>query len=335
MSQNTDETPRGPSSASGGASLRALWVVVALAVVVGALLYQVRRQRPIIPLGDLTVTSPTPAREILYREISGIKTGFVESRGIALDHAGGLYVVGDETVAYIDQHGQRRVVAQCAAKPQCIVVTGDDGGFFVGMLDHIERFNRDGVLQVSWPSLGPRACLTALAEGKDGAIWAADAGNREVVEFDSSGAIVRRIGRRDDARHIPGLVVPSAHLDVLVAADGSLVVTNPGLRQVEYYRASGDLLRSWGQSSNAAEGFAGCCNPTNIALLSDGRVVTSEKSLPRVKLYTADGHYLGMVAPPEAFRATTVGLALAVTPEGRIDVLDPSRNTVRIFVPKG
>ena len=331
MSQNTDSPSVQPVTGDG-ASPRVLAVVLLLAVVIALLMWQLKRQQPTLTLHDPTL-APTPPAEILYRELPALKTGFAVSRGLALDQAGGLYLVGDQSVAYVDQHGRRSLLAQLPAPPRCLVPAGD-GGFFVGLVDHVEQFDRRGVRLASWPLLGSRACLTSLALGKDGVLWVADAGNREVLGYARGGVLQYRLGRQDAARHIPGLVVPSAHLDVLVAADGTLLVTNPGLRQVEYYRPTGDLLRSWGDSSNADGGFAGCCNPTNIALLPDGRVVTSEKSIPRVKLYSATGRYLGMVAPPQDFRATAAGLALAVATDGRILVLDPTMNTVRTFVPK-
>lgn len=334
MLQNTDQSPQPPPLTSDGASLKVLLVVILLAGVIGALLIQVHRHQSSIPLRVLIATSPTPAGEILYRELAGISTGLTESRGIALDPAGNLYVVGDQALERIDiMHGGPELVARFAAKPTC-VTSASAGGIAVGFADHIELLTRKGVSTSSWSSLGPRAMLTAVAAGKDGMLWAADAGNREIVGFDGSGSVIRRIGHRDDARHIPGLVVPSPYMDVVVASDGTLVVTNPGLRQVEYYRPTGDLLRSWGHSANDAEGFAGCCNPTNIALLPDGRVITGEKGIPRVKLYTADGSYLGMVAPPETIHPSAAGLALAVASDGRVFTLDPTTNMVRIFVPK-
>ena len=90
----------------------------------------------------------------------------------------------------------------------------------------------------------------------------------------------------------------------------------------------------WGTASLAASGFGGCCNPSHIALLPDGSLVTSEKGLPRVKVYDADGTFRAVVAGPESFRPGTVGLDLAVDDEGRVLVLDPSREELRIFVPR-
>ncbi len=82
------------------------------------------------------------------------------------------------------------------------------------------------------------------------------------------------------------------------------------------------------------EGFCGCCNPSHLARMADGRFVTSEKGLPRVKLYAEDGTFVGLVAGTDAFAKETVGLDLAVDGDGRILVLDPVAKAVRVFVPK-
>ena len=79
------------------------------------------------------------------------------------------------------------------------------------------------------------------------------------------------------------------------------------------------------------EGFCGCCNPTNIALLADGKIVTSEKGLPRVKVYRPDGTLESVIAGPEAFASRVVGLDLAVDAAERVMVLDPAAKTVRSF----
>ena len=82
------------------------------------------------------------------------------------------------------------------------------------------------------------------------------------------------------------------------------------------------------------DGFSGCCNPSHIALLADGAFVTAEKGLPRVKIHNIDGSLRCVVATPDQFEEGVTGLDVAVDAEGRIHVLDPSRNVVRRFEEK-
>ena len=78
-------------------------------------------------------------------------------------------------------------------------------------------------------------------------------------------------------------------------------------------------------------------------MLPDGRFVTCEKGITRVKLYSPDGRFVGVIAGPEAFvrhdrlaRQEQTGdaspLAAAVDSRGRVWVLDPSARELRRFV---
>ena len=79
------------------------------------------------------------------------------------------------------------------------------------------------------------------------------------------------------------------------------------------------------------EGFCGCCNPSHFTILNDGKFVTSEKGIARVKVYNRLGILESVVAGSDQFIEGTVGLDLAVDSENRIYVLDPVKKMVRIF----
>ena len=79
------------------------------------------------------------------------------------------------------------------------------------------------------------------------------------------------------------------------------------------------------------DGFSGCCNPTHFTILPNGDIVTAEKGLIRVKLYSKDGILKGVVATPEQFSEGTTGLDLVVDSRGKIFINDPIRKQVRIF----
>jgi hypothetical protein len=98
----------------------------------------------------------------------------------------------------------------------------------------------------------------------------------------------------------------------------------------------------------AADGFSGCCNPAAFALLPDGGFVTAEKGLPRVKIYDAEGVFVGFVAGAEEFaEAGVVGydkgaagdaegaLDVAADSQGRILVLEPRTGRIRVFTRRG
>ena len=97
----------------------------------------------------------------------------------------------------------------------------------------------------------------------------------------------------------------------------------------------GDLEFAWGKPSFELEGFSGCCNPSHFAMLPDGRFVTSEKGIPRVKVHDADGSFVTAVVGCDGLDTETDPCDVATDLEGRIVVLDPGKAVVRIFESKG
>jgi glucose/arabinose dehydrogenase len=50
-----------------------------------------------------------------------------------------------------------------------------------------------------------------------------------------------------------------------------------------------------------------------------------------VKVYSSSGQFQEVVAGPDAFVSNTMGLDLAVAPDGSVLVLDPKAKVVRVF----
>jgi hypothetical protein len=118
------------------------------------------------------------------------------------------------------------------------------------------------------------------------------------------------------------------------------------VHRIEAYTFDGHLEFSWGTRGLDVTAFCGCCNPASMAILPDGRFVTGEKGIPRVKIYGTDGKFEGVVADPEIlapnFSAATETredlrlhpVDLAVDGKSRIIILDPNAKKVRIFEEK-
>ncbi|HUV62424.1 MAG TPA: NHL repeat-containing protein [Sedimentisphaerales bacterium] len=280
---------------------------------------------------------------ILYEESGGvIETGLAASHAIAVDSKGSIYVAADRAIRKFSDRGVILGEIDLAEEPGCLTVLAD-GTLYVGLKDHVEIYDAQGQRQGRWESLGPDARLTSIAVSDDN-VFVADAGHRVVVRYDASGNLVGHIGKKDSSRNVPGFVIPSPYFDMAVSRDGLLRVVNPGCRRIEAYTFDGDLEFWWGSSSVAIEGFCGCCNPVNIAVLPDGGYVTCEKGLVRVKVYDSEGEFVGVVAGPRQLvrdgelrvcdlpeECQAGGFDVAVDPAGRILVLDTIKNIVRIF----
>jgi len=280
---------------------------------------------------------------ILYEEAAkAISTGFADSRAIAVDSQGSIYIAGDKAVRVFAENGNLLNEIKLSDGPRCLAVT-DDGKIYVGMKGHVEVYDVRGKRLAAWKSLGDDAVLTSIAVSKND-VFVADAGNRIVLRYDTTGRLVNRIGEKNASRNVHGFVIPSPYFDLAVGKDGLLRVVDPGRHHIEAYTFDGDLEFSWGEFSSSLEGFTGCCNPVNFAMLEDGSFVTCEKGLTRVKIYDAGGAFVGVVAGPEQLvESGTVGICyfpaecqaggfdVAVDTTGRVLVLDTIKNVVRTF----
>jgi outer membrane protein assembly factor BamB len=277
----------------------------------------------------------------LYAESAEpIYTGMNNSQAIALDSQGSVYIAGDKSVRIFSQNGNLLDEIVLPGVPRSLAVA-DDGKIYVGINDHIEVYNRHGKQLTSWKTLGRRVLLTSIAVS-DNNVFVADAGNRIVYRYDTNGNLINRIGKKDQERNVPGFLIPSPYFDLVMRRDDLLRVVNPGWHRIEAYTFDGDYEFEWGKTSNSIEGFCGCCNPTNIAVLSDDSFVTSEKGLARIKLYGPEGTFKGVIAGPEQFGATvhvcttpeqcqSGGYDVAVDAQDRVFVLDTLKNVVKIF----
>jgi len=274
------------------------------------------------------IGSFTETGQAAYRELDAISLGEEIPAGVAVSEEGMIYVTVGSSLLLLDGEG-RRIGEQQLPAPAGAVALGTLGEVYLAFGDHIEALLPGGEVQ-SWPSLGERAVITSLA-ADGGAIYAADAGGRIVWRFDREGRLLGSFGRRELAAGRIGFVVPSPYFDLALGPKGDLWVANPGRLRIERYTLDGRLLESWGKASLALDGFGGCCNPSHFTILPDGSFVTSEKGIPRVKVYRADGKLESLVAGPEAFRAGTVGLDLAVDAAGGILIVDPARRQLRFF----
>jgi hypothetical protein len=272
---------------------------------------------------------------IRYRQTGEIPVRMKEVWALGVGPDDHVYVAGDQMIRVFDPAGEARAEITLDGQPRCLAVGGRQhavpGRIYVGMRDHVELFDAEGMPETAWDNLGEKALLTSLAvAGQD--VFVADAGNRIVWHYDASGQRKDPIGRRDERRRIPGFVIPSPYFDLAVAPDGLLRVANPGALRIEAYTFDGDLEGFWGKPGTALERFFGCCNPAHFAILSDGRFVTAEKGIPRVKVYGPQGDFVGVVAGPE--QLDVVAADVAVDGRDRILILDPRAKTVRIFEPK-
>ncbi len=266
---------------------------------------------------------------ISHEEIGQIEPEIEELLAITIDKNDNIYLAGKQKVIIYDNSLTEISSFHIDTTAYSINVT-NTGGILLGMLNHIEVYSQEGVQKAIWETLNYDVVITSIASN-DNSVFVADAGNKVVYHYNHNGELLNEIGKKDTIRSIPGFIIPSPYFDLLIDSYGKLWVVNPGRHAFENYDAKGNLISSWERTSMQLEGFSGCCNPSNIAILSDGSFVTSEKGIERVKVHSPNGDFKSVVAAPSLFEEGTQGIDLAVDSKDRIYVLDPVKKIVRIF----
>jgi sugar lactone lactonase YvrE len=357
--QNTLRTPvevssTGVTVAKIGGAVATVVLIVALAV--GA--YAVAR---IDTWGERNAAVPQrfqleldeqvniPPALIGYAERGHFDTTMQEPHALAVAADGSIFVAGDRAVLRFHPDGQLLGTITMEQAPTCLAVQDGPQGtperVYVGSGRHVSVFRATGEPINQWPDLGDKSVITAIAVAPQH-VFVADAGQRIVLSFDPEGREIGRMGAADPDRKMPGFIIPSAHFDLVAGPDEVLWVVNPGMRRIESYSFSGELQGMWGRAGAGLGDFFGCCNPAHLAIMPDGRFITSEKGVPRVKVYSDAGEFQRAVAGPSELGVSASALVdargdqaervfdVAAARDGSICVLDTRQRTVRVFYPK-
>jgi len=315
-------------------------VVVAAAVGVFLVLSGDYSGTATVPASGESTLPPIDPALIKYTELRPIRTGFPTVQAIAVDPKDNVYVACGKLVRLFTPDGVKLRDVTLPFEPTALAVDAE-GLLYVALADHVWVFGAATKPKAVWDKIAGKPFISSLAVSED-SVYVADAGGHVVRRYDKSGKLLNTLAKKDPGRGIDGLVLPSPYLDVAVGPDGLIRVANPGRLRVEVYTPQGDLMAKWGDASLQVDGFCGCCNPSHLAMLPDGRVVTSEKGVPRVKVYSKDGRFDCVVAAPKSFQGVACSaddcragktLDLAVNSKGVILVLDPAPRDVRMFVP--
>ncbi len=269
---------------------------------------------------------------ITYNEVKQIKPEMENPLAIDIDNKDQVYITGKNKVIIYNSDGNLISSFNIDSTAYSISINYN-GDIFLGISDHIEILNNNGETEAKWEAINENTVITSIATTEK-LVFVADAGNKIVYQYNLDGVLLNKIGKKDTLKGIPGFIIPSPYFDLLIGIHGKLWVVNPGLHAFENYDFEGNLISTWKRTSMQLEGFSGCCNPSNIAMLSDGSFVTSEKGLERVKIHLPSGDFKSVVAGPESFVEGTKGLDLAVDSKDRIYVLDPVKKIIRIFEKK-
>jgi sugar lactone lactonase YvrE len=273
-----------------------------------------------------------------YKSVDPLLIKFKEIKRVGLSIPGPKSIDVFNNLIGIGYENQLQVIDTTGMEILRIEVQGpvsalsfsQNGQIFLAYQNKIEIFDLEGMAMDKWESFKENAIITSIAF-KDTLVFVADAGNRTVYRFNTRGDVLGSFDGTGRLEGNYGFILPSPYFDLEVDPDNALWVVNPGLLKVENYTDDGALRAFWGKPSFDVDGFTGCCNPAHIAILPDGSFVTSEKGLPRIKVYKPSGELDCVVAAPEDFNEDTEPSDVAVDHNGRIYALDIAREKIRIF----
>ncbi|MGA2263529.1 MAG: hypothetical protein ABSH28_19100 [Acidobacteriota bacterium] len=248
--------------------------------------------------------------------------------GIAIGAGDRIYALGDDEVTIFEPGGNPVRNWKVIEKAECLAV-GTDGRVYVGASGRVEIYDAEGTRAggfVAGENNRPAAITAIKVFGKE--ILVADAAARFIRRYDGNGRQLGTIGTKSKAGKF---ILPNKSLDFDMDSKGVVRATDTGRHQVTAWAMDGSPLGSFGKfGMNNPEDFVGCCNPVNLALTPDGKVVTGEKMVARVKVYEPGGKLLAVIGP-EHFDPNCIHIHLAVDSKGRILAADPVRREIRIF----
>jgi hypothetical protein len=267
---------------------------------------------------------------IHFKETKNFRISFEQPAAISINNDK-IYVAGDSQIQIIDISGNLLNSFEMPGLPKTIDVTGDR--IYVAINNQVLVFNQSGEIINKWKTLENGSSVTAIAAGEN-AVYVADAGKRKVLKYNAEGELLLEFDGKADEGVLHGFIIPSGFFDLNINPDGDLWVVNPGMHALENYTADGNLREHWNKTSMLTEGFSGCCNPAFYTFLPDGRFVTSEKGLVRIKTYKPSGEFDGVVAAPIKFKDEGRAPDVATDSKGNIYALDFDKKMIRVFEPK-
>jgi sugar lactone lactonase YvrE len=248
---------------------------------------------------------------------------------VAIGAADRIYALGDGQVFILEANGDLVRKWKAPESASCLAVSPDKK-VLIGASERVGIYSDEGNHLGGFAAGEAKrpARITSIKIFRN-EILIADAGARHILRYDFNGKQLGEIGTKGST----GFMLPNRSLDIAVDSQNVIWATDPGRHRVSSWKADGSPIGRFGKfGTRNLEDFVGCCNPVNIAVAPDGKIVTGEKVAARVKVYSPDGKLLAVIGP-EHFDPGCLHLHLAVDSKGRVIVADPVRLQLKIFSP--
>lgn len=173
-----------------------------------------------------------------------------------------------------------------------------------------------------WETASPNSDFRALAITEN-YIFVTDIGERQVVQYNREGAVVRFLRSPDR------FILPNRYAFDIITINDTVFVVNSGRHRIESYTFDGEFITWWGTPGGRAGAFAGCCNPMYIAATPAGNILTSERGVPRISSYDRDGSFRMVMFDSHALGGGRNARRIRVCDENNVFIAN--RNTISVY----
>jgi len=259
--------------------LRILLNVLIFAVIIGFVRYMAASLGKKDAVFGNNTTSRQEEGVSPYKKINTLR---VKSEIIAFDLSGdAVFIAVNHAVLIYKKDGT--LIRQIPVGKDIRDIKVDDGQIYLLYPDEIEIFSYEGERTAGWAARRNNSGYCAMALSTE-YIFVTDAENKNICKYRKDGEFVAIILSPN------GFVIPSYAFDIINIQD-TLYCSNSGRLQIESFTLAGKYLDAFGKSGGEAGSFAGCCNPSYLAVTPNGDILTSEKGNPRISCYGRDGTF--------------------------------------------
>lgn len=269
------------------------------------------------------------APQAVYRDVGGLPLG--DPLGLAVDFSGNMYIadgVPGRVVCWLAGGKGSLEFQKPSQQPGFLPIDVEVSAFFVYALDPAERtllrFDnrgayRDILIKFDEVSAGRRVVPTGLDVDSYGRVAVSDAGNHQVILFDSYlsvelsfGSYGSHPGQFDDPQ------------GVAFMPDGGFLVTDTGNKRLQLFDAGGKYIAAVPSGDSTP-----LVKPRRAVADKDGSVYVADPGAGRVFVFGSDGVLVRAIVPAGAtkFRPTDID----VDPAGAIYVTDAATASLFVF----
>ncbi|MDR1385406.1 MAG: hypothetical protein LBJ67_16395 [Planctomycetaceae bacterium] len=232
---------------------------------------------------------------------------------------GGLNVQGNQChIVLYSKDGKKQNETPLPEIPTDLLIPKEDelfsGNLLITFRNSVGVYNHEGqLLNIASAPKKEEAFFTSIAADSE-YFWVADALQNKIYRFDARGQLNLTLEKEKtlDAEKKPfaGFGANNFYLDISLDPQKNLWVADAKNGCLVPFDKNGQWLspQVWGTHGSVSENdlsdqFFGNNNPVSLAFFQDGRVLTIEKDVNRVKVFTPEHTFQSLLASPKTFYA--------------------------------